>query len=416
MLQTITSATEQSLPQFLNKFRNCIVLDREYLADEDASDAVRNIWKHLPQSHPHLLTSNPVFLSKSVIARMLQTATAIEAVTRHPNYLAHVLPDNRLPDFGTAGVMMGYDFHVTPSGPKLIEVNTNAGGAFINHAALKAHRACCNDVEKILTRDMQQHFPRDVADMFRREWTRQGRTHTLRHIVIVDKEPTLQFLYPEFLLAKELLERQGFGVSIADPRDLSVGSCGLELDGRQVDLVYNRLTDFALIEPDHIELRNGYIENKVVVTPNPFHHASLAHKSNLVFLSDIDLLRRIGIPNDIIAALNTIPRAHFLNSDTADILWKNRRSFVFKPTSGFGSKAVYRGDKIAKARWEAISRGSHIAQEYVEPETSAHDKFKMDIRLYTYDGKMLLAAARLYQGQTTNFRTPGGGFAPVIAV
>jgi hypothetical protein len=26
----------------------------------------------------------------------------------------------------------------------------------------------------------------------------------------------------------------------------------------------------------------------------------------------------------------------------------------------------------------------------------------------------LLAAARLYQGQTTNFRTPRGGFAPVF--
>jgi hypothetical protein len=39
---------------------------------------------------------------------------------------------------------------------------------------------------------------------------------------------------------------------------------------------------------------------------------------------------------------------------------------------------------------------------------------KLDVRLYTYAGEMLLAAARLYQGQTTNFRTPGGGFAPVF--
>ena len=39
---------------------------------------------------------------------------------------------------------------------------------------------------------------------------------------------------------------------------------------------------------------------------------------------------------------------------------------------------------------------------------------KADIRLFTYDGHVLLAVARLYQGQTTNFRTPGGGFAPVF--
>jgi hypothetical protein len=29
---------------------------------------------------------------------------------------------------------------------------------------------------------------------------------------------------------------------------------------------------------------------------------------------------------------------------------------------------------------------------------------------------VLLAAARLYRGQTTNFRTPGGGFAPVFVI
>jgi len=34
----------------------------------------------------------------------------------------------------------------------------------------------------------------------------------------------------------------------------------------------------------------------------------------------------------------------------------------------------------------------------------------------TYDCGLLLAAARLYQGQTANFRTPGGGFAPVFVI
>jgi hypothetical protein len=41
---------------------------------------------------------------------------------------------------------------------------------------------------------------------------------------------------------------------------------------------------------------------------------------------------------------------------------------------------------------------------------------KLDVRLYTYNGRVLLAAARLYQGQTTNFKTPGGGFAPVFVI
>jgi hypothetical protein len=39
---------------------------------------------------------------------------------------------------------------------------------------------------------------------------------------------------------------------------------------------------------------------------------------------------------------------------------------------------------------------------------------KFDIRCFVYDGEVQLIAARLYQGQTTNFRTRGGGFAPVF--
>ena len=41
---------------------------------------------------------------------------------------------------------------------------------------------------------------------------------------------------------------------------------------------------------------------------------------------------------------------------------------------------------------------------------------KSDVRCYVYDGEVQLIAARLYQGQTTNFRTLNGGFAQVRIV
>ena len=44
----------------------------------------------------------------------------------------------------------------------------------------------------------------------------------------------------------------------------------------------------------------------------------------------------------------------------------------------------------------------------------ARADLKFDIRAFVYDGCVQLLAARLYAGQTTNFRTPGGGFAPVF--
>ena len=49
-------------------------------------------------------------------------------------------------------------------------------------------------------------------------------------------------------------------------------------------------------------------------------------------------------------------------------------------------------------------------ERWIGPESS----MKSDVRNYVYDGQVQLLAARIYQGQTTNFRTAGGGFAPVL--
>jgi hypothetical protein len=104
------------------------------------------------------------------------------------------------------------------------------------------------------------------------------------------------------------------------------------------------------------------------------------------------------------------------------MLWEARKKLFFKPAGGHGSKAVYRGDKVTKGVWAEIIRGGYVAQEFALPgqrmigvdgTPQAH---KTDVRLYVYDGEVLLIAARLYQGQTTNFRTPGGGFAPVFVM
>ena len=68
-----------------------------------------------------------------------------------------------------------------------------------------------------------------------------------------------------------------------------------------------------------------------------------------------------------------------------------------------------------------IRKGGYIAQDLAQPSTRSIavdgeiQSMKLDVRLYTYAGTALLAAARIYQGQTTNFRTPGGGFAPVYS-
>jgi hypothetical protein len=55
-------------------------------------------------------------------------------------------------------------------------------------------------------------------------------------------------------------------------------------------------------------------------------------------------------------------------------------------------------------------------QRKVCAEGTSAQLLKYDVRCYVYGGNVQLVAARLYQGQTTNFRTPGGGFALVRVV
>ena len=109
---------------------------------------------------------------------------------------------------------------------------------------------------------------------------------------------------------------------------------------------------------------------------------------------------------------NGIPRTTFVTKDQAEGLWAARSGLFFKPAAGFGGKAAYRGDKLTRRVWETIVEGGYIAQDLVPPSSRTvvvdgeRHSLKVDIRNYTYDGDIQLIAARLYQGQTTNFRTP----------
>ncbi|MGE3582368.1 MAG: hypothetical protein AB7J28_13240, partial [Hyphomonadaceae bacterium] len=331
-------------------------------------------------------------------------------------------PDIARIDHGPLGAFMGYDFHLTSDGPKLIEINTNAGGALLNAFLAQAQIACCAEVEQGLARQSVAQFEDRVVKMFDAEWRHQGRIGAFRRIAIVDDAPQDQYLYPEFVLAKRLFERHGYEAVIADPATLRFECDVLQEGGVPIDLVYNRLVDFSLDDPRHAALRAAYEAGAVVVTPSPRNHALFADKRNLTLLSDREALSVWGLDAASVAALSGVPRAVSVTGENADQLWRERKGLFFKPASGHASKAVYRGDKLTKGVWDNIGRSAYIAQDFAAPGERTIEvdgervQRKVDVRLYTYAGEPLIAAARLYQGQTTNFRTPGGGFAPVFFV
>jgi hypothetical protein len=425
-MKKVLEATQAAL--VANAACSCITLDREMLVETlDADTGSEGFGARLAASHPYLFASSPVFLAPETMTAMRAVVSAIEAAAARPLFRAAALawaPPSAVTDFGPVGALMGYDFHLTEAGPALIEINTNAGGAFLNAALAKAQHACCFKTDVVIDPDRPKpDFDLEIVTMFESEWQRQGRRGRPALIAIIDDDPLEQYLYPEFPLAKAALEKHGIAAVIADPKALVVSDDGLSVDGRHVDLVYNRLVDFALDDPDHAALRSAYLQGNVVVTPNPHVHALFADKRNLSLLSDTVLLTQWGLPTDAVGILkSTVPKTVLVSGDNAAALWADRRNLFFKPARGYGSKAAYRGAKLTRNVWSQITAGDYIAQAYAPPSVRRVDRdgeileMKIDVRLYTYDGSLLLPAARLYQGQTTNMRTPGGGFAPVLEV
>lgn len=404
----------------MNQHCFCRTVDEGLLREQLADD--------LRQSRPHLFSSTVVFISSAVEQQITAVVAAIERVVALPDYQAQALA--RAPAvaghaFGPLGACMGFDFHVGADGvPRLIEVNTNAGGAMLNVVLARAQQACCEEVlaacSPTLTTPMDAIEP-SLVGMFAAEWRAQRGDAALRTVLIVDDAPSEQFLAPEFELFRQLFERHGWDARIADPAELAWQDGQLWHQGAVVDLVYNRLTDFYLQEPLHQALRQAYETGAVVVTPHPRAHALHADKRNLIALSQDDLLSSWGVSaSDRQLLQAVVPSTVAVTPERADELWASRRQWFFKPVAGYGGKAAYRGDKLTRRVWAEILAGDFVAQAVVPPSVRVTEvdgsatPLKFDIRAYSYAGQVQLLAARMYSGQTTNFRTPGGGFASVV--
>ena len=442
----------RSAIDMLNSACFCLSLDQKSLASAlDSELGQPGLSEMVRQRCPFLFAALPVFVATPQLHRMAQVMQAVESVVALPAYREQVLGAApaiaRLGTRGPLGVFFGYDFHLSDGHLGLIEINTNAGGAMLNAVLSRAQHACCAAVNAMVpTLARVAAFEQQIVAMFWREWHlagltagSTGSTRPLASIAIVDVAPEDQYLYPEFLLFQQLFERHGLRAVIADPAALQWRDGALWLGELAIDLVYNRLTDFYLEQPGSAALREAYLQQAVVLTPHPQAHALYADKRHLALFSDAARLQALGVPRATQQILlEHVPRTEVVDAADAQRLWDARRSLFFKPVAGFGSRAAYRGDKLTKRVWQDILAGDYVAQAIVAPgerviedadadahpdaaasaaapATAATKAMKFDLRAYTYEGAVQWVAARLYQGQTTNFRTPGGGFAPVYS-
>jgi hypothetical protein len=413
----------------LNAACQCISLDRARLQRQ--LQASLGEAAQLVEARPGLIAGNVVFVDPQDAAAMDRTAALLRQALSSRAFVGHVAQHApAIARLGTdsSGGLLGLDFHLGSVTPQLIEVNTNPGGLLVNLELARAVIPCCEQirgpVEQLASGDVPlESVPTQVVDTFRAEWRRARGDRPLTTIAIVDDDPANQYLYPEFLLYQRLFEQAGLQTVVADAAALEIQGDRLMAAGTPLDLVYNRVTDFYFREDHHAALREAFERGLAVITPNPASHAHWADKRLLAWLRDEALLLAAGLDDaDRAHLLRSIPPTDIVAPDAAGDLWRRRKGLFFKPVDGYGSKAAYRGDKLTRATFAGIVAGRYVAQA-IAPTSSRHvsvdgatSELRVDVRVFVADGAPLLRAARLYRGQTTNFRTPGGGFAPVVTL
>lgn len=413
----------------LNQLCQCTALNelslRQILSQQDDDKAIYHM---IVNERPNLLAKARVFISEKCLQKQHDIIAAIESVIAMPTYQERVLayaPEVAKYQPNAQGVFFGYDFHLEGEEPKLIEINSNAGGALINALLVRSQQQCCErfnsalSVNEYTAETLEQIF----LNMFLEEWQAERGAKVLHTLAIVDEDPTNQYMLPEFLLFKKLFEQHAIQTIICDPSELTYHEGALWHQQQRIDLVYNRLTDFALDAPTQQTLLKAYLAAEVVVTPHPRAHALYADKRNLVVLSDEAELIALGVEEKTRAILLAgIAHTTQVKLTDSDALWASRKQLFFKPAKGYGSKAAYRGDKLTKRVFSEVLSSDYVAQALVQPSQRIveidHElvDFKLDLRHYVYKAYTQLISARLYQGQTTNFRTSGGGFAVVRVV
>ncbi|MBF0357527.1 MAG: hypothetical protein HQL70_02895 [Magnetococcales bacterium] len=351
----------------------------------------------------------PVDLPSGDLETMIKLVKALYKLHQMPAYLERLLP--QLPetarfDPGNESVMMGYDFHLTPEGPRLIEVNTNAGGLML---------AWQSNIQPQSAANLLNTFANEM------ELFSGGKQKWPKRIVIMDSEPEKQYLYPEMEQFALLFKNQGITTDIVDPKELQASAEGVFFNGEQVDLIYNRNCDFYLESETMAGIKAAYLSAAVCLTPNPRSYGLLADKRRMLLWSSEQTLKDMGVdPATKNTILTNTPVSRLLAEFDPEQLWVERKSWAFKPVDSFGSRGAVLGKGLSRTRFAALEPATTLVQQLIPPSTTIcpwSDKpMKTDLRLFVYQQKVLGVTARIYRGQVTSFKEPGSGYAPIKIV
>lgn len=346
-----------------------------------------------------LASQQPIAISSTDFDVMLKFSRTIDALQSKPLYIGriHALPEVAQHISAHPSLLMGFDFHLTPDGPKLIEINNNAGGLFDIQDGWIPQRE---------HEEMQGDLRQRLLSMFPRSW---------QHIAIMDEDISTQYMLPEMQAYADLLRSDGRKVSLLNPADIKSDENFLYGDGHKIDAIYNRHTDFYLESKVLSHIRDAFLSNHVVLNPYPRSYALIGDKNRMVdwwrpgFFDDV-----LG-EGELASVQSVVPETHLLSEMNIDTAWSSRKHWVFKPAARHGGKGVLMGKSISRTRFDAMDQTETVAQQLVPPSIiTINDKsFKFDIRLYMCGQNLVAMAGRAWNGQITNFQEDGSGWTSI---
>ncbi len=294
---------------------------------------------------------------------------------------------------------------MTENGPKLIEINTNAGQSLYANALY--------EFKKEKTSYLSRPFEESLKESFLSEAALMGISQPIE-AAIVDENVTKQFFYPEMLMFADRFETWGWHPHICDSRAINWKNDRLTYGDASINFVYNRLTDFYL--ENHPDLLAAYKSGLVCFSPTPFEYDLLANKGRLVEFSAGAALQSLAQDSELRSACEKVlPVTKMTKDFTLEELWKNKKQYFFKPKTSYAGKGVYRGDGIQRKVLQELYPKDYLVQEFLKaPEITIDNEFyKYDVRFYVYKDEIQLVSARVYRGQVTNFRNEGAGICTV---
>lgn len=338
-----------------------------------------------------------VTIKRDEFEQMFRFSRLMFQLKQNNHYIASLkdqLPATADSMFDEPSILMGYDFHLTDDGPRLIEINNNAGGLYTGHDRW---------MKQPNIDALKGSIEERIVQMFPDSW---------QCIAIMDDDVCNQYMYPEMGFYADLLRQGGRTVYLVSPEDIQLKDDSLYVEDQRIDGIYNRHTDFYLDTPELAHVRHALMAGQVALNPHPRSYALLGDKSRMVDWWHKGLLENCVAEHDLAFIRHIVPEIHLLSECDKAQLWQDRKSWVFKPAARHGGKGVVLGKAMSRKRFESLDNTSTVVQRYVPPsQIEYHDvPYKFDVRLYMHGETLIAVAGRLWRGQVTNFREDGSGW------